>query len=166
MKKKIRIINMTSHGPVLDLDGDLPTKDNLGNLLIELFSRRKLPLKGQKFKVFVSRVGGDPDDPERFNETRVKTFRYLLDLWEDLDGEPFNLEDWVERVKFNIEALRKLGDKRSAWTPYIQSKQRENFIREERNYHKDLDNAKDSTEREAIISDRKRKQISPGMIIG
>lgn len=103
MKKRIRIVDMTSIGPVNDIavGGYADFKKNFAELLATCLRFKG----GTRVCVLVSNIGyGAGDDgeshPYRYNEQKVYAMSYVRGLWTRWYGKPFAIAQREEKDRF------------------------------------------------------------------
>lgn len=164
-KNTIRPINMTDHDPVLDLDDCMNTKNNLGSVLSELFSRKKLPEKRRKILVLVSRVGYSGEEPYRYEEEKTYTFGYLCRIWKEWTDKEFDKEKFEGDKAFEMACHEKQAQRRSAWGAYMQTMNNIRLEKEESEFQKKC-RSMSSSERIEAEKERDKNLGAPLLYIG
>ncbi|HRH31177.1 MAG TPA: hypothetical protein PK950_00740 [Candidatus Paceibacterota bacterium] len=161
MKKKTKKykhpVDMRSYGDILDISpgGYMDTRNNYGNLLTKLLSKKIIPTKQSKVKILCSDVAGNPNSPYRISITKIYSFGWLLRKWEYLYGEEFSILLFGEESQLASAKLQKEGERRSGWGAFSASSRHQNEEKEEIEFQRSLANLSDK-KKEEVQKERKR----------
>ena len=163
--KKYKTLNLAKYGPVIDRDGDwAETLTNLERALADLAEKgylQKTAKERKKLKVSIleSRVNHrNENNPFRYEVTVVRNIDYLLKEWKRWNcnhGKNFDLAKYSEKKRWEMESHEREAQRRSGWGAYMQIRNFQKGIQEERD-HREKVSRMSSSEREK--ADNKREE--------
>lgn len=116
--KEENVLDVTTYGPIRDIDGYLDCTDNFNKVLSHLFTVNEVLKNRQKVRILNSIVVYLKNDPRRSVLPQVLTFGFLCKLYKNFYNKDFNAETCKEDCYWNLLVKEKHSEGRAAWGLY------------------------------------------------